>query len=59
MRVAITNIGTIVSGDWRAPLVQGDTMITLGAEIESVGLVRASGSGRFAREQPFGPLFRM
>ncbi len=42
MRVAITNIGTIVSGDWRAPLVQGDTIITRGAKIETVGA--ASGS---------------
>jgi enamidase len=38
MRVAIINIGTIVSGDWRAPLVHGDTIITLGAKIETVGV---------------------
>jgi enamidase len=37
MRVAITNIGTIVSGDWRAPLVPGDTIITHDAKIETVG----------------------
>src|SRR6516162_3552491 len=37
MRVAITNIGTIVSGDWRSPFVQGDTIITLDERIESVG----------------------
>jgi enamidase len=37
MRVAITNIGTIVSGDWRSPFVQGDTIITLDEKIESVG----------------------
>jgi enamidase len=37
MRVAITNIGTIVSGDWRAPLVPGDTIITQNEKIESVG----------------------
>src|SRR5260370_30752855 len=41
MRVAITNIGTIVSGDWRAPLAQGDTIITAGAEIETVGVASA------------------
>src|SRR5258708_2180649 len=41
MRLAITNIGTIVSGDWRAPLVQGDTIITAGAEIETVGVASA------------------
>jgi enamidase len=38
MRLAITNIGTIVSGDWRAPLLQGDTIITRGAKIETVGV---------------------
>jgi enamidase len=37
MRLAITNIGTIVSGDWRAPLLAGDTIITRGARIETVG----------------------
>jgi enamidase len=37
MRAAITNIGTIVSGDWRSPFVQGDTIITLDEKIESVG----------------------
>jgi enamidase len=41
MRLAITNIGTIVSGDWRVPLVQGDTIITCGAKIETVGVVSA------------------
>ena len=41
MRLAITNIGTIVSGDWRAPLLQGDTIITLGTKIETVGVVSA------------------
>src|SRR5580704_14890394 len=37
MRAGITNIGTIVSGDWRSPFVQGDTIITLDEKIESVG----------------------
>src|SRR5712671_5534736 len=41
MRVAITNIGTIVSGDWRTPLLQCDTIITLGAKIETVGVASA------------------
>jgi enamidase len=41
MRLAITNIGTIVSGDWRAPLLQGDTIITFGTKIETVGVVPA------------------
>jgi enamidase len=42
MRVAITNIGTIVSGDWRAPLVPGDTIITQDEKIASVGTASAS-----------------
>ena len=37
MRAAIANIGTIVSGDWRSPFVEGDTIITLDEKIESVG----------------------
>src|SRR5262249_49055550 len=41
MRLAIANIGAILSGDWRAPLVRGDTIITLGAKIESVGVASA------------------
>jgi enamidase len=41
MRLAITNIGTIVSGDCRAPLLQGDTIITRGAQIETVGAASA------------------
>jgi enamidase len=41
MRLAITNIGTIVSGDWRAPLVQGDTIVTRDTRIETVGVVSA------------------
>jgi enamidase len=41
MRIAITNIGTIVSGDWRSPFVLGDTIITLDEKIESVGTASA------------------
>jgi enamidase len=37
MRLAVTNIGTIVSGDWREPFVKGDTIVTSGSTIESVG----------------------
>lgn len=37
MRTAIENIGTIISGDWRAPLVDGDTIITDEGRIEAVG----------------------
>ena len=42
MRLAVTNIGTIASGDWRTPLARGDTIITLGATIETVGMASAS-----------------
>src|SRR5262245_43600168 len=41
MRVAITNIGTIVSGNWRQPFVTGDTIITEGDRIVSVGTASA------------------
>ena len=37
MRVAIVNLGTIVSGDWRAPFVEGDTIISDGGTITFVG----------------------
>src|SRR6202012_5107347 len=37
MKVAITNLGTIVSGDWRAPFVQGDTVIAHDGTIVSAG----------------------
>ena len=37
MRTAIVNIGTIVSGDWQAPLVKGDTIVMADGVIESVG----------------------
>jgi enamidase len=42
MRLAITNIGAIVSGDWRAPLVQGDTIVTADEKIETVGSASAA-----------------
>lgn len=37
MKVAIVNLGQIVSGDWRAPLVAGDTIISEGDRITVVG----------------------
>jgi len=37
MKVAIVNLGQIVSGDWRAPLVAGDTILTEDGRIVSVG----------------------
>ncbi|MBR1223048.1 amidohydrolase family protein [Bradyrhizobium sp. U87765 SZCCT0131] len=37
MRVAIVNIGAIVSGDWRQPLMAGDTVICEDGLITAVG----------------------
>ena len=37
MRVAIANIGRIVSGDWRAPFAEGDTIVSEGSRIVHVG----------------------
>src|ERR1051325_5808709 len=41
MRVAITNIGTICSGDWRAPFVEGDSIVCDEGRIVSVGTASA------------------
>ena len=37
MKTAIVNLGTIVSGDWRAPFASGDTVIAHDGRIASVG----------------------
>lgn len=37
MRVAITNIGRIVSGDWTSPFVDGDTILLSDSTITRVG----------------------
>jgi enamidase len=42
MRVAITNLGSILSGDWRSPFVPGDTVISDGEKIVSVGTASAA-----------------
>src|ERR1700720_1221877 len=42
MRLAVTNIGTIVSGDWRDPFVRGDTIVVAGPKLESVGSASAA-----------------
>ena len=42
MRVAIVNIGTVVSGDLNAPFAKGDTIITDGDRIVAVGTASAS-----------------
>jgi len=41
MRVAIVNIGKIVSGDWRNPFLGGDTIISEAGRIVSVGTASA------------------
>jgi enamidase len=42
MRLAITNIGTIVSGDWRDPFAAGDTIIAVDGQIRTVGTASSS-----------------
>ena len=37
MKIAIVNLGQIVSGDWRKPFAEGDTILTDGETIVSVG----------------------
>jgi enamidase len=41
MRVAITNIGVIVSGDWRDPFVRGDSIICDDGRIAAAGTASA------------------
>src|ERR1700684_916516 len=42
MKVAITNLGTLAAGDWRAPFVQGDTVITHDGKIAIAGTASAA-----------------
>ena len=41
MKVAIVNLGEIVSGDWRSPFVAGDTIVCDGEHIAHVGTAAA------------------
>jgi enamidase len=41
MKIAIKNIGTIVSGDWRAPLIDGDSIFIADGKFRTVGKVTA------------------
>ncbi len=41
MKTAIVNLGTIVTGDWRAPTIEGDTIIMEQGKIQSVGTASA------------------
>ena len=42
MKVAIVNLGQIVSGDWREPFASGDTILTEDDRIVSVGTAAAA-----------------
>lgn len=42
MKLAIVNIGTIVSGSWRDPFLEGDTVICADGVIQSVGTADAA-----------------
>jgi len=42
VKVAIVNLGQIVSGDWRAPFAAGDTIISEGERITIVGTAAAA-----------------
>src|SRR5712671_6721382 len=42
MKVAIVNLGQIVSGNWREPFVAGDTILTQGDRIVAVGTASTS-----------------
>jgi enamidase len=37
MRIGVTNLATIITGDWRAGIADGDTILTDGGLIEKVG----------------------
>lgn len=41
MKVAIVNLGKIVSGDWHSPFIDGDTIVTDGEQISLVGTAPA------------------
>ena len=42
MRTAIVNLGVILTGDWRSPLVVGDSIVMEEGKIVSVGTAAAS-----------------
>src|SRR5437763_1799475 len=57
MRIAIVNIGSIVSGDLEQPLVAGDTIVTEDDRIVSVGTAAAqAGCGASATAEEYAPL---
>lgn len=42
MKTAIVNLGTILTGDWRAPVAAGDTILMSAGKIDSVGTASAA-----------------
>ena len=42
MKTAVVNLGTIVSGDWRAPFVEGDSLLADDGRLVAVGEVEAA-----------------
>jgi enamidase len=48
MRTAVVNIGTIVSGDWRRPFVEGDAILMEDERIAAVGILAANAVERAA-----------
>src|SRR4051812_10325559 len=42
MKIAVTNLGEIVSGHWHSPFVAGDTIMTDGGKMVSVGTASAA-----------------
>src|ERR1700742_326088 len=41
LKIAIINIGTIVSGDWRAPLIDCDSILIADGKFKAVGKITA------------------
>ena len=41
MKVAVVNLGAIVSGDWRAPLIDGDSLLATDGRLMAVGSVES------------------
>lgn len=42
MKIAVTNLGEIVSGDWRHPIASGDTILVHDDKIVRVGTASAT-----------------
>jgi enamidase len=42
MKIALVNLGQMVSGDWRDPFVTGDTILTDGGRITRLGTAAAA-----------------